>query len=227
MRVRAEDVAVPAAGGQVRYVPGWSHDTGLPPGRADIVVAVQALHWMDPGPTFAEITRLLRAGGVFAAMDCDWPPSVGSVVADEAWERCRGTISVYESRLAAGMAGADLCAPLAHDPSLPEHFARDPNKGRTMAVGVKAWSKDEHFSRMRASGQFRWCREVCALATQLGDAERFIALLRSQGDLQTLLKHGLTEQQLGVDAFSAEVRRELGAATRPFWFTYRVRLGFV
>jgi SAM-dependent methyltransferase len=228
MRTRAERATISAAAGRrVRYVSGWSHATGLPPGRADVVVAVQALHWMDPRPTFAEVARLLRAGGVFAAMDCDWPPSVGSARAEQAWERCRGTIRVYEARLAQGLGGPALRAPLDADASLPEHFGRDPNKGRTMAVGVQAWSKDEHLGRMRASGEFQWCGEVCALSREQGDADRFIALLRSQGDLQTLLKHGLTEQLLGVDSFAADARQELGPGARPFWFTYRVRLGIV
>lgn len=31
---------------------------------------------MPPERTFAEIARVLRAGGVFAALDCDWPPLV-------------------------------------------------------------------------------------------------------------------------------------------------------
>ncbi len=222
MRTRAQSRTAPE---RVRYVPGWSHDTGLPSGGADVVVAVQALHWMDPTPTFAEVARLLRPGGVFAALDCDWPPSVGVAGADEAWTRCRGTVKRFEERLAAGLTGPDLLAPLDAEPSLASHFGRDPNRGRTMAVGVRAWSKDEHLTRMLESGRFRSCREVAAMTTEVGDAERFIALLRSQGDLQTLLKHGLTEEQLGVEAFASEIRRQLGDQPRPFWFTYRVRIG--
>ena len=75
MRVRAAAVT---SGANVRYVPGWSNATGLPDGCADVVLAVQALHWMDPASTFVEVARLLRPGGVFAAIDCDWPPSVGN-----------------------------------------------------------------------------------------------------------------------------------------------------
>jgi ubiquinone/menaquinone biosynthesis C-methylase UbiE len=57
----------------VRFVEGVGHETGLPDGCADIVTASQALHWMDPQPTFAEVKRVLRPGGVFAAYDYDWP----------------------------------------------------------------------------------------------------------------------------------------------------------
>ena len=76
--------ATPARGSAFRR--GWSHDTGLPDGCADVVMAVQALHWMEPAPTFGEVARLLRPGGVFAAIDCDWPPVVGDAVVEQAWD---------------------------------------------------------------------------------------------------------------------------------------------
>jgi len=49
-------------------------------------------------------------------------------------------------------------------------------------------------------------------------------LLRSQGDLQTLAKHGVDDATLGMDAFAAEVHDALGAGVRPFLFAYRVRI---
>jgi SAM-dependent methyltransferase len=67
--------AVAAARG-VRVVEGTAEATGLPDHCADIVTAGQALHWFDPARTFPEIARILRPGGVFAAFDCDWPPTV-------------------------------------------------------------------------------------------------------------------------------------------------------
>jgi ubiquinone/menaquinone biosynthesis C-methylase UbiE len=57
----------------VSYVEGVAHKTGLPDACADIVTAAQSLHWMDLPPTFAEVRRILRPGGVFAAYDYDWP----------------------------------------------------------------------------------------------------------------------------------------------------------
>jgi len=60
----------------VRFQKGYSTATGLPDGCADIVTISQALHWMEPDGTFAEIARLLRSGGIFAAIDNDWPVSV-------------------------------------------------------------------------------------------------------------------------------------------------------
>ncbi len=215
------------AAANVRYETGWSHATGLPDNCADVVVAAQALHWMDPTPTFAEVGRLLRPGGVFAAIDCDWPPSIGNAPAEGAWRRCRAIVKSYEERLAAGLTGEQLRAPLGDDAdvALPAHFGRDPNKGRTMAVGVQSWSKDEHLSRMLSSGAFAWCGEVAVLGEEASTAERFIDLLRSQGDLQTLVKHGVDEGRLGVDKFAAATRAALGTEERPMWFTFRVRIG--
>jgi SAM-dependent methyltransferase len=60
----------------LRYVDALSSKTGLPDSCADIVTCSQSLHWMEPEPTFAEAARILRMGGVFAAYDCDWPPTV-------------------------------------------------------------------------------------------------------------------------------------------------------
>lgn len=60
----------------VRFVDAVSSQSGLPDAMADIVTASQSLHWMNPGPTFAEVGRILRVGGVFGSYDCDWPPTM-------------------------------------------------------------------------------------------------------------------------------------------------------
>jgi ubiquinone/menaquinone biosynthesis C-methylase UbiE len=60
----------------VEYREGVAHQTGLPDGCADIVTAAQSFHWMEPTTTLAEIARILRPGGLFAAYDYDWPPTI-------------------------------------------------------------------------------------------------------------------------------------------------------
>lgn len=83
----------------VHYREGFSHATGLPDRCAAIVVALQALHWMEPQGTFAEAARLLIPGGVFAAVDYDWPPASGSWSADRAWGECNERASRLEAAL--------------------------------------------------------------------------------------------------------------------------------
>ena len=60
----------------IEYREGVAHQTGLPDGCADIVTAAQAFHWMEPTTTLAEIARILRPGGLFAAYDYDSPPAI-------------------------------------------------------------------------------------------------------------------------------------------------------
>ncbi|HLL78003.1 MAG TPA: class I SAM-dependent methyltransferase [Ktedonobacteraceae bacterium] len=60
----------------VEYREGLAHQTGLPDGCADIVTAAQSFHWMEPMATLAEIARILRPGGLFAAYDYDSPPAI-------------------------------------------------------------------------------------------------------------------------------------------------------
>ncbi|GHO47927.1 class I SAM-dependent methyltransferase [Ktedonospora formicarum] len=60
----------------IRYQEGVAHQTGLPDDCADIVTAAQSFHWMEPTSTLAEIARILRPGGIFAAYDYDMPPAI-------------------------------------------------------------------------------------------------------------------------------------------------------
>jgi len=63
-------------------------------------------------------------------------------------------------------------------------------------------------------------------ATEEGDGQRFIGLLKSQGDYQTLKRHGCDDIALGVAPFTALVESRLGDERRPWHFSYRARLGF-
>jgi len=61
---------------RVSYQAGFAHQTGLPNTSADVVTCAQSFHWMEPSTTLAEIARILRPGGLFAAYDYRWPPTI-------------------------------------------------------------------------------------------------------------------------------------------------------
>lgn len=223
------DHAGSLSGDDIRYVAGWSNDTRLADASADVVLAVQALHWMDPVSTFAEVARILRPGGVFAAIDCDWPPSVGSARAEQSWHAARATVAVHERQLA-GWSGPTEAHAASSSPQSDELRPRavdDPGAAVTIAEGVRYWAKGEHLRRMVASQRFAHCVEVAAVAEETGDAERFVQLFKSQGDYQALRRNGLDDAALGVDVFADEVQAALGDTSCPFWFTYRARIGVV
>jgi ubiquinone/menaquinone biosynthesis C-methylase UbiE len=60
----------------IEYREGVANRTGLADSSADIVTCAQSFHWMEPTSTLAEIARILRPGGVFAAYDYTWPPTL-------------------------------------------------------------------------------------------------------------------------------------------------------
>lgn len=177
----------------IRYQEGLSNATGLPDACADIVTAVQALHWMEPVTTLAEVARLLRPGGIFAAIDSDWPPTFD-------WEA--------ESLDQALMNRARSLSPedvRVHD--------------------VKKWRKDQHMERMQLSNHFRYTKEIAVHHIEQGSAERMVGVAMSQPSLQTLLRHGITEAQLGIPEFEMEAKRILGSDSQPWYFCYRLRIG--
>jgi SAM-dependent methyltransferase len=225
MRVRAATVTdLP----NVRYAAGWSSATDLAGGSADIVLAVQALHWMEPSSTFAEVARILRPGGVFAALDCDWPPSIGNAAAEQAWHTARATVAVHEREIAGWGSASVATRRSSSSPQTDELRPTNPSDRAaavTITDGVQFWHKGEHLGRMVASQRFQHCVEIAALGRERGNADRFVQLFKSQGDYQALRRHGLDDATLGIDKFSDDVHEILGSADHPFWFTYRARIG--
>ncbi len=80
----------------VPFRKAYAHDTGLPALCADAVVCSQSFHWMEPAVTLQEIDRILKPGGVFAAVDCDWPPVCG-LQAETAYTELFRKVEIVES----------------------------------------------------------------------------------------------------------------------------------
>ena len=173
-----------------RFVQAYAQATGLPDGEADLVTCSQALHWMEPEPTFAEAARLLRPGGVFAAYDYDWPPIAG-------WE----VESAFEEVLRRVRAG------------------RAPD-GRGMR-----YAKEGHLERIKASGLFRYAREIVFHSRDRADADRIVGMALSLGPLTVLLREGRSEDEVGLTALRDAAERSLGDREAQIFLGYRIRLG--
>lgn len=210
----------------VEYVAGTSDATGLPANSADIVLVVQAMHWMEPAATHTEVARLLRPGGVLATIDADWPPVTGVVAAEAAWRRVSRRIRELEHRAHSSTDLVALRQPTGDAPSIGEDH-HDPHKDRLMPAGATSWSKSGHLERMTTSGRYVFARELCWHSEHDGGADDFIAVLRSQGSYQGLVALGLTDDDIGVTAFEHDVHAAYTAAGSPppLGYTWRVRLG--
>jgi SAM-dependent methyltransferase len=228
--MRAQAESRPVAG--VSYRDGTSSDTGLDSGSADIVLAVQAMHWMEPVSTLAEVARIVRPGGVFAAVDADWPPVSGVTGAEQTWRHVHRRVRVFEARAAGGETGDQLRRPIDDDdPALADDDLADPHRNRAMPGGISSWSKSQHLERIERSGHFAFAREVMLYQTVSGGADRFVALMRSQGSYQGLRRLGLDDDEIGVAAFEMAVH-DAYAQIPPdlvpqLAFSWRVRLGVV
>jgi SAM-dependent methyltransferase len=192
MRRQAEASTTPPDA-TIHYKEGFASETGLPNACADIVTCSQSLHWLEPDPTFREVARILRPGGVFAAYDCDWPPSVD-------WE-----------------------AEAAYEAVMVRAAALEDERG--FSQRIKSWPKSGHLGRIRNSGYFCYTREIAVHQVEPGNAERLVGLALSQGGVATLLKHGVSEEEIGLDILRAEAGRILGDEPKPWFWTYRIRLG--
>jgi ubiquinone/menaquinone biosynthesis C-methylase UbiE len=178
----------------VIYRKGLSSQTGIADESVDIVTCSQSLHWMEPKSTFKEVARILRPNGIFAAYDCDWPPTTGIWQVDQEYEACTQRLSSME---------------LNHS---------EQNQ-------VQKWAKHEHLSRMRESGCFRYLKEIVVHHTEDGTSDRLVGLLLSQGGIQSLLKAGRSEEELGINAIRVKFRELLGSSDRRWYWSYRVRIG--
>jgi len=74
--VAIQNLATLTSSTTISYQDGVAHQTGFESNSVDIVTCAQAFHWMEPTATLAEIARILRPGGVFAAYDYSWPPTI-------------------------------------------------------------------------------------------------------------------------------------------------------
>ena len=58
----------------IKFIQAYADNTTLPNDFADVVVCSQSFHWMEPKSTLKEVNRILKTNGIFATIDCDWPP---------------------------------------------------------------------------------------------------------------------------------------------------------
>ncbi len=85
----------------ITFKNAYSHETGLPGLFADAALCSQSFHWMEPVSTLAEVNRILKPGGVFATVDCDWPPVCG-------WEAEKAFFELMQAVKAAEAAWPEL-----------------------------------------------------------------------------------------------------------------------
>lgn len=88
-------VALKKQTANISFIKAFSHETGLPDCFADAVVCSQSFHWMEPQQTLAEVNRILKPNGIFATVDCDWPP-VCNWIDEKAYQTLFNQVNIVE-----------------------------------------------------------------------------------------------------------------------------------
>lgn len=191
MRRVAEKKKAKQKANNVRFIAGTSSKTTLPNSCADIVTCSQSFHWMEPKATLAEIARILRAGGVFAAYDYDRLPII-NLAAEQA-------LSTFWSGL-------------------------EPFRKKLNLTSWQKWDKQEHLSRMQASGRFRYVREIHVNSVEKGNAERLAGFAQTFSSTKAIFEHGYSEKEIGLDKLRLIAERILGKELKPWFFSYAIRI---
>lgn len=200
--MRRQAAAHPDTPANVQYRDGFSHQTGLSAASADVVTCSQSLHWMEPAPTFAEVARILRPGGIFAAYDYQLLPSVSGAV-DQA-------VATF----------VDLTKTI--------RFAPQPDSSQTesRADQVKQrWTREGHLARLRDSGHFRFAQELWFHGREQGDAQRVVAYLRSVDGIHRLFKGNNPEAQSALAQLQAKLSELMGDATMTLHWSFQMWVG--
>ena len=91
-------IAEKKANSKMSFIKAFSDSTGLDNCCADAVVCSQSFHWMEPTSTLKEVNRILKDRGVFATIDCDWPP-VAKWEAEKAYMKLYDKVKDIESEV--------------------------------------------------------------------------------------------------------------------------------
>ena len=94
-----------------------------------------------------------------------------------------------------------------------------------VSTNVRKWTKEEHLSRMKANGQFHFTKELVVHQIEQGDAVRLVGVVRSQGSVAALLKHGLSEEEIGLTELRTAAEKWQRNKGKPWYFSYRIRVG--
>jgi ubiquinone/menaquinone biosynthesis C-methylase UbiE len=96
---------------------------------------------------------------------------------------------------------------------------------RNLAQSLARWPKETHLDRMRASGHFRFTKELLLHHIEQGDADRFIGLIMTNGYSHMIKLNLITEQEIGLDKLKQAALQSIGSEPIPWYFSYKVRIG--
>lgn len=176
----------------ILYWRGLAQESGLPPRCADIVTMSAAIHWMPPGPVFAEIGRVLRPGGAFAWYDTDEGPLLIPWQADRALRDFMRKVEELDEK-------------------------------RGVTAPLLGGTRQQYHDALAAT--FRYTRKITLHHVEQGGVDRVIDHTMSIGAVATMLKMGVSAQEIGLDALRENIRAAAGDAPLTWVWSFEVHAG--
>lgn len=166
----------------------------------------------------------LDAGGadlVLCAQSLHWMEPTGTFAESARILRSGGVFAAYDYDWPPATSSWEVDQAYTNSMNLARTLERE----NGLTNDLKQWNKSNHLDRMKASGCFRYVRECLLHHCDEGGAERITGLFLSQGYVQSLLKHGLSEKEIGVEHLRETARRVFGDSRAKWFWSARVRLG--
>jgi SAM-dependent methyltransferase len=202
-------------------------------GRADEVVGV------EPNPRMIERARTateqpnVHYVEAYAADTGLSPGSADLVTSFQSfhWMEPETVLAEASRILRSGgvFAACDYDVPPFTEPEVDAAFAdfmrarREQRQRLSKPAGAARWPKDRHLDQIRASGRFRYARELVASGRRETDAERTIGLAESIGGPPEL--SGEHEVAQAFERLRETANRTLGDRPWKQLLSYRIRIG--
>ena len=128
-------------------------------------------------------------------------------------------------------AACDYDVPPFVEPEVDEAFAalmrarREARQRLALPAGGSSWPKEGHLEEIRASGRFRYARELLAHGWRETDAEQMIGLAESIGGPREIFSEQAPEVGETFERLREIATRVLGHRSRPLLLNYRLRIG--
>lgn len=150
------------------FIKAFSDNTGLDDSCADVAVCAQSFHWMEPKATLKEINRILKSDGVFAAIDCDWPP-VAKWKAEKAYMQLYGRVLEIESE-----------APEIKDSFI--RYSKDKHLKNIIDSGYFSYAREVLFCNTEKCTKERFCNIILSQGSTQAILKKCPELIKKQLD---------------------------------------------
>lgn len=154
---------------KMSFIKAFSDSTGLDDCCADAVVCSQSFHWMEPMSTLKEVNRILKERGVFATIDCDWPPAA-KWEAENAYMRLYGKVLEIESQV----------------PDIKDSFIRYPKDKHLENIkqsGYFTYAREILFSNTEECTKERFCNIILSQGSTQAILKKYPELIEKELDI--------------------------------------------